>query len=317
MRVIFLGTPGFAVPIIEAINNSHHKIIMVITQPDKANSRGKKVMYSPLKTKAIDLNLPLAQYAKISLEGVSDIIELKPDIMVTAGYGQILSQELIDIPKYGIINVHGSLLPKYRGASPVQSALINGEETIGVTIMNTERSLDSGEIILQESIKLKGDENAAECLSLLSVIGARLVVKALDLIETGKATYTKQDAEDVTFCKLLDKKDGKLNFDEEANIIVNKVRGMTPSPSTFIPTKLGRLKVLKCEEYQDKKLDYNQYSNGEIVMSNPRDGLVIKCSYGFVKITYVQAENSKAMSTEEYLRGKGAKLLVGENISNE
>ena len=317
MRVIFLGTPEFAVPILEAINQSMHKVILVVTQQDKANARGNKIIFSPLKTQALELGLPIKQYEKISHDGVTDLTLLKPDIMVTAGYGQILSQEIIDIPKFGIINVHGSLLPKYRGASPVQTALINGEEKIGITIMNTEKSLDSGEIILQEELKLKGNENAEECLTLLSHIGAKLVVEALDLIEKGKAVYLKQDDNLATFCKLIQKKDGKIDFSLDSKTITNKVRGMNPSPSTYINTKLGRLKVIKCQDYLTEELKSDDYKNGEIVLCNPKDGLIIKCRYGFIKITYVQAENSKAMTIGDFIRGKGKALSIGENISND
>lgn len=309
MKVIFLGTPQFAVPVLQAILESSHKVILVVTQPDRANRRGNKIVYSPLKEKALQEQLPIAQYPKIS-SNVGDIAKLKPDIIVTAGYGQLLSQELIDTPKYGIINVHGSLLPKYRGASPVQSALLNGEKIIGVTIMNTQLALDAGEVILQQSLELNGDENASECLGQLAIIGGGLTVRALDLIEQGKAEYIEQDISKVTYSKLLKKEEGKLDFSDTAENLKNRVRAFTPNPSAYILTKIGRLKVIKSQSMADN----STAKCGEII--SVKDGLVIKCGKDALALLEVQPENSKVMDIADFLRGKGSVFALGENIAN-
>ncbi len=311
MNLVFIGTPEFAVPILKAILDSSHKVSLVVTQPDKANVRGNKIRYSPVKEMALSLGLPLAQYERIS-KNVAEIASLQPDIMLTAGYGQILSKELIAMPKYGIINVHGSLLPKYRGASPVQSALLNGEQVIGVTIMNTLFELDAGEIILQKELALKGDENAGECLQALSYIGAELAVVALDLIEQGKAIYKKQDESLATFCKPIKKEQGQLDFFNSALSEVNKIRAFTPNPSAFIHTKLGRIKVLASKAVPDK----GNVNAGTIIKAGAKEGLTIKCAQDAIALLKVQPEGSKAMDIADFMRGKGSAFSVGELIVN-
>jgi methionyl-tRNA formyltransferase len=312
MRVIFLGTPQFAVPVLQAILAGRHKVILAITQPDKANARGNKTVFSPLKVKALEEGIPLAQYERVS-GNIDKIAPLSPDIMVTAGFGQLLSEELIALPKYGVINVHGSLLPKYRGASPVQSALLNGEKEIGVTIMNTRLALDAGEIILQQALTLSGEENAGECLDKLAIIGGELAVRALDLIEEGKAQYTPQDDSKATYCGQIKKEEGKLDFKQSAEVLKNKVRAFTPSPSAYIMTKIGRLKVLDCRAIQDS----GAALPGSVMGKNPKEGLIIKCGEGALKLLKVQPEGGKAMSAADFLRGRGSALVIGENIADE
>lgn len=192
MNVIFLGTPEFSQVILERLVQSNHKIVGVVTQPDRANSRGNKVVFSKVKEYALSNNLPVFQYQNVSKER-EELNNLNADIMVTAAYGQILRQNILDMCKHGVINVHASLLPKYRGSSPVQWALINGESHIGVTIMQTELGIDTGDIIISDTAKLKGTENSEEALQILSILGGNLVVQALDLIESGKASFTPQD----------------------------------------------------------------------------------------------------------------------------
>jgi len=311
MKVIFAGTPEFAVPVLEAILASSHKVELVITQTDKVNVRGNKIRYSPLKEAAMRLGLPIAQYKKIS-NSTTEIAAMRPDIMITAGYGQILSRQLLKVPKYGIINVHGSLLPKYRGASPVQSALLNGEKVIGVTIMNTRFELDAGEIILQQELALQGNENAGECLEKLSYIGGELAVKALDLIEQGKAVYKEQDENLATYCKLIKKEQGQLNFLESAQAEVNKVRAFTPNPSAFVRSKLGRIKVVSSKVAPCD----NNTASGIILAANAKEGLLIKCAKDAIALLQVQPEGSKVMDIADFMRGKGAAFAVGENIVN-
>ena len=229
MRVIFLGSPEFGLKALEQLM-AKHEIIAVVTQPDSEQGRGQKLQSCPVAVFAKKNNLKLLQFEKISRDGVEIIKELKPDIMVTCAYGQILSQEIIDIPRYGIINVHGSILPKYRGASPIQSAIINGEVETGITIMQTEAGLDSGDIIKIKTTPIFPDETAGELSERLSVIGADLLIEAMNEIGEGKATFIKQRFSDATFTTKLNKTNCTINFEKTAEQIKNLVRGSNPDP---------------------------------------------------------------------------------------
>ena len=311
MKVIYLGTPKFAVKPLTEIINSRHEVVAVVTQLDKAGGRrGNKIVLSPVKVCAHNYGLKVLQFERIKdASAVEELKKLDADIMVTCAYGQILSQQILDMTKHGVINIHASLLPKYRGASPVQHALIDGEEEIGVTIMQTALEVDSGDIILQDKITLKGDENSQEALDKLAPLGARLVVKALDLIEDGKAVFGKQDHEKATYCGMLKKEDGKLDFSLDAVKIVNFIRGMNPWPGAFTHTQYGVLKVKKAEAV-DCVCEGAQ--TGEVVESSSKAGLIVKCGMGCLKFLRVQGENAKEMDIADYLRGKpiakGARL---------
>ena len=214
MRVIFLGTPAFAEKSLESINNSRHEVAAVVTQPDRINGRNKKITFSPVKQYALDKGIPVHQFDNVSRDGEEILRSYDADIMVTAAYGQILRQNILDICPKGIINVHASLLPEYRGSSPVQWAIIDGKKELGVTIMQTELGIDTGDMILADKVTLT-DENSEEALEKLAVLGARLVVEALDKIEDGVAEYKKQDESKATHCRMLRKEDGKLCFDKK------------------------------------------------------------------------------------------------------
>lgn len=304
MNVIFLGTPEFSQVVLESIVNSKHKVVGVVTQPDRINSRGNKTVFSKVKEYAISKNLPVFQYQNISKEG-DELTKLNADIMVTAAYGQILRQNILDMCKHGVINVHASLLPKYRGSSPVQWALINGEKHIGVTIMQTELGIDTGDIILSDNIALKGTENSEEALQLLSKLGASLIVKALDLIEDNKANFSPQETSKATHCKMLKKEDGIIDFSKDAIEIVNFVRGMTPWPSAYTTHNGVIIKILQAEVCESS----GGSINGEIVVSDINKGVIVKCGNGYIKIKCLQEQSGKAMEIRSYLLGK--KLLVG------
>lgn len=307
MRVIFLGTPSFAAASLDKIISSRHEVVGVVTQPDRANSRrGNKIIFSPVKVLAEANNIPVFQYENVSKEGEEELKSLDADIMVTAAYGQILRQNILDICRYGIINVHASLLPKYRGSSPVQWAIINGDERIGVTIMKTELGVDTGDMILKDSIVPDGTENSEEMLDKLSVIGGDLAVKALDLIEEGKAEYTKQDESLATHCRMLRKEDGLMDFDRDATDVVNFVRGMNPWPSAYIDTRYGVIKVLRAV------LSVGQGKAGEVIAASPKTGLIVACRTGAVELTRIKPDNGKEMDAKSYLAGH--KIEVGSNI---
>ncbi|MBE7082252.1 MAG: methionyl-tRNA formyltransferase [Clostridiales bacterium] len=304
MRVIFLGTPEFACPVLKAITNSTHEVVAVVCQPDKPSGRGNKVIAPPAKVLANELNIPVYQFAKIRVDGVETLKSLNADIMVTAAYGQILSQEIIDICKHGIINVHGSLLPKYRGASPIQQAIIDGEKTTGVTIMKTEAGIDTGDMLSYAECFIEPNDTYGTLSEKLSQIGANLCVNALDLIESGRAVFTPQDNAKATHTKMFKKEHTIINFDNTAKQIVNLVRGLNPNPIATFSLNGENFKVFEAKAYSYDGTE----PNGTILVANNKQGLVIKCQDGAVEIVEMTAPNSKRMLAKSYLNGKSLQI---------
>lgn len=305
MKVIFLGTPEFAVPVLNEIYNSGHKIVGVVCQEDKPSGRGNKLVLPPVKIRATELGLPVFQFTKIRRDGVETLKALNADIMVTAAYGQILSQEIIDICPHGIINVHGSLLPKYRGASPIQSAIINGETETGITIMKTEAGVDTGDIIISEKVSISETDNYGTLSEKLSKVGAVLCVKALEKIENGSAKFIAQDDGEATFTKMFKKEDTIINFSKTGKEIVNLVRGLNPNPVALFYIGDNCFKV-----FDARAVDYSgNEKNGTVIASSSKNGLLIKCDGGAVEIVEFTAPNSKRMLAKAYLNGK--KIDVG------
>lgn len=304
MKLIYLGTPQFAIkPLQSIIESGNLEVVAVVTQPDKPQSRGKKVLSCAVKQYAEKQGVKVLQYNRIrDKEAVEELRAINADVMVTCAYGQILSTEILTLTKHGVINIHASLLPKYRGSSPVQWALIKGEKEVGITTMQTAYDVDSGDIIKQKSIMLKGNENTAEVLEMLSPIGGELIVETLDDIEKGKATFTVQDTALVTHFPMLKKEDGKIDFNKNAIEIKNFIRGMNPWPSAFTFTKYGMLKVKEAEVVLN--IAYDNAVTGEVVESDPKIGLIIKCGDNGLKLLRVQSANSKEMEISAFLRGK-------------
>lgn len=315
MKVIFLGTPDFSVPTLKAIIKSHHQLLAVVTQPDKPSGRGERRSYSPVKQVALENNLKVLQYDKIRLQGVDDLKRLAPDIMVTCAFGQILSQEIIDIAPHGIINVHASLLPKYRGAAPIQWSILNGDKETGVTIMQTEAGIDTGDIIAVEKTIISPEETAGELFDRLSFIGAELLVRTLDDIEQGTATFTPQDHSSATHVKMLKKSDGMLDFKNNCETLVNFVRGMNPWPCAFTFLNDKMLKVYKAEKVED--VDDSQYADGQIMFADSKNGLVVKCKNGALRLCVVQIEGKKRMKDTDFVIGQrinlAEKIILGEH----
>lgn len=298
MKIIFLGTPDFGIPALKNILNSKHELVAIVSQPDKINARNNKVIFSPVKQFAIDNDILLYQFENISKEGIELLASLNADIMVTAAYGQILSKKVLDICPHGVINIHASILPNYRGSSPIQQALLNGDEEIGVTIMKTELEVDSGDIIKIMKYRLNGHENAGECFDILSNLGGVALVEALDEIEAGKAVFTKQDHSKATFTKKIKKQDGQINFNDTAKNIINKIRAFSPWPSAYIFTSRERLIIHKASIVKN-----NVWGEiGEVLES--QNALIIKCKDFAISIDEVQGEGAKRMDIASYLRGK-------------
>lgn len=296
MRVIFMGTPSFAVPVLEKLVESKHEVVAAVTQPDRRNARGK-TLPSPVKAAATEKGLPVFQFEKISNEYEA----LKPfsaDVMVTAAYGQILSDAVLNLTPKGVLNVHASLLPKYRGSSPVQWALINGEKETGVTVMQTVREVDAGDMLSQTVLPLDGTETADVVLERLSHLGANLLVETLDKIEeSGTAEKVPQNVAIATFCRMLAKEDGYLKFAEfTAEEIKNRVRGVTPSPSAYFFSPHGRIKVFNATVAAATGIA------GTVLSSE--GALQVACKEGSVIFEELQGENARRMPAADYLRGK-------------
>lgn len=301
MRVVFLGTPDFAVPSLEALIKNGYDIVGVFTQPDRPAKRGHKLMAPPVKQCAQEHSLDVFQFEKIkSEEGVKALKALSPDIMITAAFGQILSKEVLDIPKYGCINVHGSLLPKYRGAAPIQWAIINGEKITGVTTMYTDIGLDTGDIILKKEIEIKKDETAGELFNRMAPIGADLLIETLKEIEKGNLKREKQNENEATHYPMLKKEMGKMDFNKDANELYNLVRGVTPWPGAYFMLGEDVIKVLKVNV-----TDQNTNKEpGTVIKASPKEGLIIACKNGAIEIETLRAPSGKQMSAKDFLLGR-------------
>ena len=297
MRVVFLGTPDFAIPSLKALlEDDAFEIVAVITQPDKPRGRSKKLTYCPTKEYALEQGLTVYSFDRIrNKENVEILQSLKPDVMVTAAYGQILSQKVLDVPKLGCVNVHGSLLPKYRGAAPIQWAIINGEKQTGITTMLTERGLDCGDILLKEVVGIGESETAGELFDRLAVLGGEVLVKTLHGLEDGSITPIKQDEEQATHFSMLSKQDGQISWEKSAQEVHDLVRGVNPWPSAFAQYNDMTIKIWACEAVDGKG------ECGEVLKS--KDELIIACKDGAVKILEMQIPGKKRMPADEVLRG--------------
>ena len=318
MKIVFFGTPDFSIPTLKMLIESIHEVIAVVTQPDKPVGRNGKVVFSPVKQLALEHNIPVFQYAKIRLEGVKQLVDLNADLFVTAAYGQILSKEILEASKHGVYNVHGSLLPKYRGAAPIQWAVINGEKTTGITILKSDVGMDDGNTSLKREVEIGEHETAGELLDRLAVIGADCMAEALKQLENGTITFTPQNHEEATICRMLKKEQNKIDFSKTASQVKSLVLGLNPWPVAEFTLKEGRFKVYKAQVVSDEQVERlnltKEYKVGEVVLASNKLGLIVKCGEGFVELTEIQAENGKVMSAKSLLNGK--QILVGQ-IANE
>ena len=313
MKIVFMGTPDFSAVVLEKLN-SVYPVSAVVTGLDKPVGRGYNLAPSPLKVKAIELGIPVLQYAKVSREGLDDIRALQPDIIVTAAFGQILSDAFLAIPKFAVLNVHASLLPKYRGSSPIQWSIINGDEKTGITIMKTVKAVDAGDVLLEKETEIGKKETAGELFDRLAILGGEAIVEAISLVECGKATFTPQDASKVTHCSMINKGDGLVDFSKSAKEIDCFVRGMTPWPSAYTHIGEKTLKIFDVEKVEpfDLQKSNDQFENakfGEVVLADKNHGLIVKVADGFIRLHVIQLEGSKRMDDTQFLLGR--KIDVG------
>ena len=304
MKIVFMGTPDFSAVVLEKLN-SVYPVSAVVTGLDKPVGRGYQLKPSPLKVKAEELGIPVLQYEKVSREGIDDIKALEPDVIVTAAFGQILSDAFLQIPKFAVLNVHASLLPKYRGSSPIQWAILNGDEETGITIMKTVKAVDAGDILLQKKTKIGAKETAGELFDRLAILGGDAIVEAIKLVEDGGAHFVRQNENEVSHCSMIQKDDGRISFDKPARELDFFVRGMTPWPSAFTEYEGKKLKVFDVQKVDDTKL----HEVGEVVFADTKNGLVIQAKDGLVRIFDLQIEGAKRMSDVDFLRGR--KIEIG------
>lgn len=308
MRIVFMGTPDFAKESLDAIYNAGHEIIGVVTNPDKPKGRGMKMVASPVKEFAIEKGLKVYQPLKVknNTEFIEEIKALNPDVICVVAYGKILPKEILDIPKLGCINVHGSLLPKYRGAAPIQWAVLNGDKTTGITTMYMDVGMDTGDMILKEEVEIGDDETTGELWDRLSKIGGKLLVKTLEKIEDGTAPREKQ-GDDFTIAPMLDKSMAKIDWENKtAQEIKNLVRGLNPIMGAFAFLDGKKIKFWKVDIASEKKImadGIDKLKNGVVIVSDPKDGLFIKTKEGILKVLEIQGENAKRMPIGDFLRG--------------
>lgn len=302
MNIIFMGTPDFAVPVLELLyKTKKHNIQAVFTQPDKPKGRGYKLTPPPVKVLALEHNTPVFQPNSLKNGGeeyVEKIKEFNPDCIVVAAYGKILPKSVLDIPKYGCVNVHGSLLPKYRGAGPIQWAVLNDEAETGITTMLMGEGLDTGDMLLKKATPIGENETAAELFDRLADMGAELLVETLDALEQGNVIPEKQQEKFATYAPMLSKDMCNLDFSDPVRKVHKQICGLSDWPCAVTKLNGKRLKIYKSEIVSNKA---SGKANGEIV--NAKD-FSVACSDGVIRFTEIQAEGSKRMKTADYLRGK-------------
>lgn len=300
MRIVFMGTPDFAVPCLRALLSQKHDIAAVVTQPDRAKGRGNKLAPPPVKVLAEEAGMPVYQPEKIKTQEFTQILrDLKPDVMVVVAFGQILSQEILDIPPLGCINVHASLLPKYRGAAPINWCIINGESITGVTTMYMDKGLDTGDMIIKKEIAIGDNESAGELHDRLMELGASVLSETMELLIAGVVRRIPQNNAEATYAPIMTKALGSIDWSKDAEVIKNLIRGTYPWPGAFSTYNGKVFKVLSATAIKGSVKNENY---GCVSQVN-RDSIVVNCGTGSLKILELQFENEKRMYVEAYLRG--------------
>ncbi|MBR3042709.1 MAG: methionyl-tRNA formyltransferase [Eubacterium sp.] len=313
MKIVYMGTPDFAVPPLKSIYEAGHEVVGVFTQPDRPKGRSNKLVPSDVKVAATELGIEVFQPEKLrEAESVETLKRLAPDLIVVAAYGQILSEEVLNLPRYGCINIHASLLPKYRGASPIEASILSGDEETGVTIMYMAKDLDTGDIIAQ-STALIGRHNTETLTKELSILGAELVVKTISDLESGKATRTPQDDSLSTYSGKLDKSMGRLDFSKTAAELERTVRAMYPWPCAYTALDGKTLKIIDTEvvDLSEEILSDTSVKEG-CVAEVTKKYFIIRCKDKGLKIKKLQPEGKKPMDTVAFLNGY--KINIGQPI---
>ncbi|NLY48592.1 MAG: methionyl-tRNA formyltransferase [Clostridiales bacterium] len=309
MKVLFMGTPDLAAVVLEEIIRAGHEVAGVVTQPDKAKGRGGKVSFSPVKETALKHNLDIYQPVRVrNPEFLRTVRSINPEVIVVAAFGQILPRELLDIPPYGCINVHASLLPKYRGAAPIQAAIINGDKETGVTIMHMDAGIDTGDMILWESVPIADDETGGSLHDKLAGLGARLLVEALKQLKEGTAKRIPQDNSRASYVKMMDKEMGNIDFSKPAVEIERLIRGLNPWPSAYTRLDGKILKIWKAKVVENPEGG----KPGEVVKVD-KNTFTVMTGEGALEILELQLEGKKRLGCDAFLRGYPVKkgLVLG------
>ncbi len=308
MKIIYMGTPDFAVGALEALIAAGHEITAVVTQPDKPKGRSGKLSFSPVKECALAHHIPVLQPERIRRpEAVAELKKYEADVFVVAAFGQILSKEILEMPRLGCINIHASLLPKYRGSSPIQWAVINGEEKSGVTIMQMDEGVDTGDILYRKEMFLDREETGETLFEKLSVLGAQAIVEALTQLEEGKLVPVKQKEEEATHTAMLNKAMGRIDWNKSALVLERLIRGLNAWPSAYTDINGKQLKIWEAcmgdsETFSMQMPDMADKKPGTVVRME-KDRFAVKCGEGFLWITSVQLEGRKRMCTHDFLLG--------------
>lgn len=319
MKILFMGTPDFARGVLETLyNDKAHEIVAVVTQPDKPKGRSDKMIASPVKEFAIAHGIDVLQPVKIKTEeAVEELRGYDADIFVVAAFGQILSKEILDMPKFGCVNVHASLLPKYRGAAPIQWSIADGHKETGVTIMQMNEGMDTGDIITQVTVPISSVDTGESLFDKLMAAGAKLLVETLELIENGKATRTPQNEEEATYAKMLKKEMGLINFTQGAEQIENTIRAFTPWPGgyTYLNGKMLKIKKCRIVEGVQETMKTGEATCGQII-NITKNEIYVACGEGVLCIDELQLEGKKAMSAHDFLLGNqiDTSIVLGTDI---
>ncbi len=308
-KVIFMGTPGFSVRILEELIDNTN-VIAVVTQPDKETGRKKELTYSKVKECALEHNIKVLQPIKVRKE-YQEIIDLKPDIIITCAYGQIIPKELLNYPKYGCINVHASLLPKLRGGAPIHHAIIDGYHETGITIMEMDDKMDHGSIITRESIVIEDSDTVGSLHDKLSALGAKLLIETLPVIFSKKYQKEEQDETEVTYGYNVTREDEFIDFNKPVREVFNRIRGLNPFPGAYALLDNEVVKLFDCEIGT-----LNCGKNGEIIKIY-KDGIGISCNDGEIIIKVIQFSGKKKMSVKDYLNGVSKDTLVGKVFNKD
>ena len=301
LRIVFMGTPDFAVPSLRSLLEAGYPVIGVFCQPDRPKGRGNKVEFCPVKQFALQHDLHVFQPAKIRLDGAEALRMLQPDLCVTAAFGQILSEDNLSVPRIGTVNVHASLLPKYRGSAPINWALINGEKETGVTTMLTDKGLDTGDILLARKVPIREGMTAGELTEVLSETGAQLLVETVRRLEQGDCPRQKQNEAEMTYFPMLTKETGHIDFEKDAGAIVHLIQGVSPWPGAYASAAGDVMKIWWAEAVPSPQ---GTYAPGEVISADAASGLVVQAGgSSALRVLELQMPGGKRMKAADYLRG--------------
>lgn len=305
MRIVFMGTPDFAVPSLKALLESPYEVVGVVCQPDKPKGRGKVLASPPIKVLALERGLPLLQPEKMRAPGVLETLkQWDPDLIAVTAFGRILPKEILNLPRFRCVNVHASLLPRYRGAAPIQWAIINGEEETGITIMLMDEGMDTGPILNQEKVPIFPEEVAGELSVRLAQIGGKLLVEAIQALEDGRLVARSQQEEEATLAPLLKKEEGNIDWTLKTMQVLNRIRGLSPWPGTYSYLNAERIAIWKARVSSTVKAEVQEMFQPGTIISVESEECVVRTGDGALAITEVQPANKKRMTISQFLMGR-------------